>query len=266
MSANGCDESRAAVWQASLIEAGLLFEEIIRWLTVCVGIVFYVGQNIEGVLLEEGREVHSSSCSFLIVEKVLVEAFTIFVGIRALGLLVLSTSRILSLDILIYVFFVLRGVVSSFGEVWFGFLVSVRFLVWEITRRSLWTEIDFVYWEDSCLTRLPEELLFTAAISSSYGVAGRIVVLDRGIRFQVRGEESPSFLPWFEWHHSSLSLFLCYLGLGSTPHPAPHSRFGKDPPSFFVSLFCVPWISELFVLTTRVGRENSQRGNLQIAS
>ena len=37
-------------------------------------------------------------------------------------------------------------------------------------------------------------------------------------------------------------------------------------PSFFVSLFCVPWISELFVLTTRVGRENSQRGNLRIAS
>ena len=48
---------------------------------------------------------------------------------------------------------------------------------------------------------------------------------------------SPSSLLWFEWHHSSLSLFLCYLGLGSTPHPAPHSRFGKDPPSFFVSLF-----------------------------
>ena len=233
MSANGCDESREAVWQAWLIEAILLFEEIIRWLTVCVGIVFYVGQNIEGVLLEEGREVRYSSCSFLIVEKVLVGAFTIFVGIRALGLLVLSTSRILSLDIIIYVFFVLRGVVSSFGEVWFGFLVSVRFLVWEITRRSLWTEIDFVYWEDSCLTRLPEELLFTAAIGSSYGVAGRIVVLDRGIRFPTPNP-SPCFV---SLNQGNLLLFLCFLGLGNTPHP---NRFGIDTPSsfaFFVSLF-----------------------------
>ena len=145
MSANGCDESSTAVWQASLIETGLLFDEILRWLKVCVVIVFYASQNVGGDLFEEGLEVRSSSCSFLIVEKVLVGPFTLFVGLRALGLLVFSTIRILSLHILIYVFFVLHWVVSCFGEVWFQFLVSVRFLVWEISRRSLWTEIDFVY-------------------------------------------------------------------------------------------------------------------------
>ena len=69
---------------------------------------------------------------------------------------------------------------------------------------------------------------------------------------EVRGEESPSSLLWFEWHHSSLFLFLCFLGLGNTPHPAPH-------PFSFLCFVCHGFRSFLCSLPA-VGRQTAGGG------
>ena len=166
MGAKDCGESSTAVWQASLFEKVFLFGAILRCLEVGVIFVFYASKHTGGGLFEEGLEVRSSSCSFLIVESGLVGAFTIFVGLRALGLLVYSTIRITSSHLLVYVFFVLQLFVSCFGEVWFEFLILVLILVCGISRRSLWTEINFVYRGDSYLTQLTKDSLSTPAIRS----------------------------------------------------------------------------------------------------
>ena len=67
-----------------------------------------------------------------------------------------------------------------------------------------------------------------------WAIVGRGQSLEFLIVGEVVCEASPLSWFWFEWHHSSLSLFLCYLGLGSTPHPFfvfVLSGFGKYPPS-----------------------------------
>ena len=224
MSANGCGKSSTAVWQASLVETDLLFKEILRWLQVCVILVFYAGHSIGSGLFDRGLEVRSSSCSFLIAGRGLVGAFTFCAGLSALGLLVFLTIWISSLHILIYVFFVLQLVVSRFGEVWFKFIVSVRSLVCEISDGAFGPRsTSFI--GTSCLTRLPKSL-FTTAVRSSYEVAGRVVVLDRGIHFP-----APIPAPCFvSLTQGTLCFCFCVflLGLGHTPHP---NRFGIDTPS-----------------------------------
>ena len=90
-----------------------------------------------------------------------------------------------------------------------------------------------------------------------YKVAGEVVEV---ARWNLRSYPSPCFV---SLTRGTLFLFLCFLGLGNTPRP---NRFGKYPPSFFVSLFCVQWISRHFVLTIRVGPANSRRGTSRIVS
>ena len=154
---------------------------------LCVGCKFvsFVSSTraivLEVLCLTEVWKSVSSSGSFLFVGGSLVGPFTFCAGLSALGPLVFLTIWNSSLHILIYAFFFLQLVVSRFGEVGFEFIVSVRSLVCEISEGAFGPRsTSFI--GTSCLTRLPKSL-FTTAVRSSYEVAGRVVVLDRGIHF-----------------------------------------------------------------------------------
>ena len=95
---------------------------------------------------------------------------------------------------------------------------------------------------------------------SIYKVAREVVDSARWIHLP---HPSPCFVSLTQ---GTLFLFVCFLGLGNTPHP---NRFGIYAPSslaFFVVFFWARWISKPFVRTILDGPASSRSRTLRIVS
>ena len=85
-----------------------------------------------------------------------------------------------------------------------------------------------------------------------YKVTGEVVELARWIHLS-----TPSHC-FVSLTQGTLFSFLCFIGLGNTPHPDWSGIYAPSSHTFFISLFWARWISPFFVRTTLGGPASNQ--------
>ena len=281
MGAEDRDASGLRVWQASIVTRSCFNDAVVSGFEVLVDYALYASRQPCGTLFGGDFVVHCLRC-FVFDREVRDSR-----GVRHLG----SSKCVSSPRPIIHVSFVFRVFVWIFGELLFNLWIFVRLSrvgnfgrslsslkyassprriihVSFIFRVFVWIFGEFLFnlWNFVRLFRVDN---LGGSLSSLIIVkpSSSCLRASLGVHYLHCPCFGLSGTTHLVWDLTPILFVFVLSRFGKYPPSCPpHSRFGKDPPSFFVSWFCVPWISELFVLTTRVGRENSQRGSLRIAS